>query len=508
MHLSRYLDFWTRRRGDAPALHCEHETMSWNELDRTSAALAAHLSDIGVQPGDRVGCLLGNSLPWCVQFAASLRMGTVFVPLNAMFGRYEIEQIAGDAGCAAVLSTPTLIAKLGISATNAPADQLRVFDLRTPSTSIASTAYDAIIASGRGFDALPLGDDDVMAICYTSGTTGVPKGAALTHRAVDTAMQGLILNFALRGGEERMLILAPLAFTGGVISNLVPWLVSGGTAWIEKSVDPMRAYCLLRDQRITFFGGVPALWERIALAPDFATADLSELRSAYTGGAPVSKPLLDIFRSKGVTIRQQYGFTEGCAGVSSPSIEVAARFPASCGESLPGIELRICDSDGVPVTVGDIGEVFARGPQLMSGYWNKPEETRAAFHGEWYKTGDLARIDEDGCFTIVDRKKNMLISGGVNIYPAEVERAMAQIPGVLECVVLGLPSERWGQEVAAIVHAPTLGDAADVLAQARVLLGSYKTPKHLRLSALPLPKTTSNKIARTQLVKLFEQLSA
>src|SRR3546814_7725710 len=129
-------------------------------------------------------------------------------------------------------------------------------------------------------------------------------------------------------------------------SDLAPWLVCGGTAWIEKSVDPMRAYRLLRDQRITFFGGVPALWERIAQAPDFADADLSELRSAYTGGAPVPKPLLDVFRSKGVTIRQQYGFTEGCAGVSSPSIEVAARFPASCGESLPGIELRLCDEHG------------------------------------------------------------------------------------------------------------------------------------------------------------------
>ena len=503
MHFARYFDFWVRRRGDEIALVCDQERLSWNELDRASAALAAHLDAIGVRRGDRVGCLLGNSLPWCVQFVASLRIGAIFVPLNAIFGRFELEQIAADAGCRAVLSTPALIAKLGVESSD-DADQLRVFDLANGS----STSYTGIIDSGTPFNDPPLSDEDVLAICYTSGTTGVPKGAALTHRAVDCAMQGLVLNFALRGGEERMLILAPLAFTGGVISNLAPWLVTGGTAWIEKAVDPMRAYRLLRDERITFFGGVPALWERIAQAPDFAEADLSHLRSAYTGGAPVPRPLLELFRGKGVTIRQQYGFTEGCAGVSSPSIEVAARFPASCGESLPGIELRICDSDGNTVPDGEVGEVFARGPQLMSGYWNKPDETRAAFHGEWYKTGDLARIDEDGCFTIVDRKKNMLISGGVNIYPAEVERAMAQIPGVIECVVLGLSSERWGQEVAAIVHGPSLADPAAVIEQARALLGNYKAPKHIRLSPQPLPKTASNKIARTQLVELFTQLSA
>nr|WP_277817140.1 AMP-binding protein [Solimonas terrae] len=496
--------FWSQRRGEAPALHCEDQTLSWADVDRASSALAAHLQDIGVRRGDRVGVLLGNSLPWCVQFLASLRMGAIFVPLNVMFGRFELEQIAADAACVAVLSTAALIAKLGIDAGDAAADELRVFDLRAAGS---STAYEAVIASGQRCADAQLGDDDVMAICYTSGTTGVPKGATMTHRAVDAAMQGLILNFALRGGEERMLILAPLAFTGGVISNLAPWLVCGGTAWVEKAVDPMRAYRLLRDERITFFGGVPALWERIAQAPDFAQADLSQLRSAYTGGAPVPRPLLEQFRSKGVTIRQQYGFTEGCAGVSSPSLEEAVRFPASCGESLPGIELRICDSDGRPVVDGEVGEVLARGPQLMSGYWNKPEETRAAFHGDWYRTGDLARIDEHGCFTIVDRKKNMLISGGVNIYPAEVERAMAQIPGVIECVVLGLPSERWGQEVAAIVHAPTLKDAAIVLDHARTLLGTYKAPKQLRLSDQPLPKTPSNKIARTQLAELFAQLA-
>lgn len=510
MHFNRHLAFWSRRRGNALALCCDNDTLSWSQLHQQAGALAACLSARGVQAGDRVGCLLGNSLEWCVAFAASLRMGTIFVPLNAMFGPLELKEIAADAGCVAVVSTPALITKLGIPNTHQHApDQTRLYLLNDSS---ASLAYTDIVSGAQRFTDPALSDDDVMIICYTSGTTGVPKGVALTHRNVDTAMQGLILNFGLHpGGDERLLILAPLAFTGGVISNLAVVFAVGGAGWIEKTVDPARALKRIVDQRITLVGGVPALWDRIAQAPGFAEADLSALRTAYTGGAPVPRALMNTFLAKGVCIRQQYGFTEACGGVSSPSAEAAAANPGSCGQPLPAMELEIRDEQGQRISAHSIvGEIHARGGQLMSGgYWNKPEATHEAMTADgWYKTGDLARYDEngDGGLIIVDRKKNMLISGGVNIYPAEVERALAQIPGVVECVVLGLPSERWGQEVAAIAYGPGLTDAAAVLDQARELLGGYKAPKHLRLSTLPLPKTASGKIARTGLTDLFAGL--
>lgn len=504
MHFSRHLAFWTRRLGDMPAITCDSETLSWTQLDRASGALAAHLAGLGVKPGDRVGCLLGNGLPWCVAFAASLRLGSIFVPLNAMFGRFELQQIAADAGCAAILSTPTLIAKL--DADDAPAsasDEVQIYDRRRATF---ASRYADIVAGSQTFETSAHSDDEVMIICYTSGTTGVPKGVALTHRNVDAAIQGVMLNYALRAGEERLLILAPLAFTGGVISNLAVLYAVGGSAWLEKTVDPTRAGRLLREQRITFFGGVPALWERIAQAPDFANADLSHLRTAYTGGAPVPRPLMDAFRAKGVTIRQQYGFSEACGGVSSPSAAEAAADPTSCGRALPAMDLELRDDAGQPVASGEVGEIWARGTQLMRGYWNNAEATREAFAGEWYKTGDLARHNDDGGLVIVDRKKNMLISGGVNIYPAEVERALMQIPGVVECVVFGVASERWGQEVAAIVYGPTLSDAAALLDPARTLLGPCKAPKQLRLSPQQLPKTGSGKITRTGLDALMATL--
>jgi fatty-acyl-CoA synthase len=505
MHLSRHLAFWTRRLGDNLAIACDGETLSWNELDDASAALAAHLADLGVQPGDRFGCLLGNGLPWCVAFAASLRLGAIFVPLNAMFGSFELQQIAADAGCTAILSTSALMAKLGGLPSESDADEVRLYDCGRGNT---SSAYKDIVANGRPFENPARPDGELMIICYTSGTTGIPKGVTLTHRNVDTAIQGVMLNYALRAGEERLLILAPLAFTGGVISNLAVLYAVGGSAWLEKSVDPVRASRLLREQRISFFGGVPALWERIAQAPDFADADLRHLRTAYTGGAPVPRPLMETFRAKGVTIRQQYGFSEACGGVSSPSESEAAANPVSCGRALPAMDLVLRDERGQPVVAGEVGEIWARGPQLMRGYWNQPEATAQAFEGEWYKTGDLARLDpEDGGLVIVDRKKNMLISGGVNIYPAEVERALAQIPGIVECVVFGLPSERWGQEVAAILHGPSLHDPVVLLDRARGLLGPMKAPKQLRLSPQPLPKTSSGKIARTGLEDLFGRMS-
>ncbi len=505
MHLARSIAFWAQRRGDELALACDGEALSWAQLARDSAALAAHLAASGVVAGDRVGCLLGNGLPWCVAYVASIRLGTIFVPLNTLFGRFELEQIARDADCAAILSCPSQISRLGVADTGDGDDAPRLYHLRRSGT---VTRYADIVAAGLAFADPPHPDEDVLLISYTSGTTGIPKGVALTHRNVDAAIAGLILAFGLRGGDERLLILAPLAFTGGVVSNLTPLLITGGSGWIEKTVDPARALRLLTTHRISFFGGVPALWERIALAPDFAGADLSDLRVAYTGGAPVSRALMDTFLAKNVTIRQQYGFTEACGGVSAPTRAGAAAAPGSCGHALPGIDLLICDERGERVSGDTVGEVRARGVQLMQGYWNQPGATAAAFDDGWYRTGDLARYDADGAIVVVDRKKNMLISGGVNIYPAEVERALAQIVGVLEVAAIGLPSERWGQEVAAIVYAPGLSDAARILEQARELLGPYKAPKHLRLSPQPLPKTVSNKVARSGLDALFDSLPA
>jgi fatty-acyl-CoA synthase len=500
VHLSRHLRRWAVDRPKAIAITYGEATLTWAEYDAHADALAAHLAGLGVAHGDRFGCLLPNGLAWCVAFAAAAKLGAIFVPLNSLFGPFELGQIAESADCAAVISTPDLIGKIG-SEFVGEGDGVFVYDLRSGNS---PELLDAVVARGEQLASSPDNDSDVLLISYTSGTTGRPKGAMLTHAGVEAMTLNLAAAFGL-GDQERFLVLAPLAFTGGVVSNLAPGIILGAGMWLEPGVDPARALSLLARHRITMFGGVPALYQRIAEAPGFADAELAGLKGV-TGGAPVPAPLLETYNRKGVRIRQQYGFTEACGGVCSPDEAGALARPEACGRALPGMELQICDETGRPVGPGEVGEIHARGGQLMQGYWRNPEATAAAFDGEWYRSGDLGRWNEHGELVIVDRKKSMLISGGVNVYPAEAERAIATLPGVAEVAVLGLPSATWGDEVVAIVHAPGLSDPTPVLRAARELLGAYKAPKQVRLSSTPLPRTASNKIARIGLPELWREL--
>lgn len=499
MHFDRHIAYWAQHRRDAPYLMFDEQVTTWGELDERAGALAAHLLDMGIVPGDRFGVLLRNSTEWCVGFAAAIRIGAIMVPLNAHFGPFELAQIARDAECAAILSRPSEIAKLGVTDARGD-DRVAVYDM---SGNHPPVTYDEIVARGDRAPRNARSDNDILTLCYTSGTTGVPKGIALSHRAVDLMATRVGARLGWELGEERMLVLAPLAFTGGIVSNLAVQFALGASAWLEAGVDPVRACQLLIDHRITLMTGVPALWERIAAAPQFGDGDLTALTSAITGGAPVSMELMRRYAAKGVIIRQQFGFSENCGCAFSPDRETALNRPHSCGPALPGIDVEIRGDDGRPLPPGTVGEICLKSPQLMDFYWRNPEGTAASIVDGWYLTGDLGSIDEYGGLVVADRKKNMLISGGVNIYPAEIERAMMQIEGVIEVAIFGLPSVTWGQEIAALVYAPSFDRADAIVERARTILGSMKAPKRIALLSRPLPKTASNKIARTGLAELF-----
>jgi fatty-acyl-CoA synthase len=506
MHFNRYVHYWSRRAPEAIVLTCDGSSLTWGQLDAQSAGLAAYLQAQGIEAGDRVGCLLPNSLEWCVAFVASFRLGAIFVPLNTMFGRFELEQISGDAECRAVISSPREIGKLGHAQhqSSGPEDAVLIYDWLGHGE---PAALADIVTESRGFVDHRRSDDDAIAICYTSGTTGTPKGILLTHRSVDTMVQSLILNFNWDIARERFLILAPLAFTGTVICVLAPLLATGGRGYIEKSMDPVRALALIVEERITYMGGVPAIWQRVAAAPGFADADISCLKAGNVGGAPPSRALLDTFLAKGVILRHQYGTSESSGAITSPEDSIALERPDSCGHPLPTFDLEIRDEAGQRALDGSTGEIYIRGPQMMQCYWRNPDATRAAMGDGWYRTGDLGRYDRRWGLFVLDRKKNMLISGGVNVYPAEVERAIATLDGIEEIVVLGVKSERWGDEVVAIAYAPTLQHMDRVVAQARELLGAYKTPRRIVSSPTPLPRTATGKISRGDLQALFAALS-
>lgn len=500
MHFNRYLQYWARIRADRPLVIFEGATLSWGEFDEKAEALAAHLQSIGVRPGDRFGCLLGNSHEWVIAFGAAIKAGAIMVPLNTLFGAFELKEIAANADCAAIVSTPGHIVKINAGLAAPDDSEILVYDI---ARDWAATPLSDIFAKGGRAEAHSLNDEAILTLSYTSGTTGVPKGAMLSNRAVLAAIMGQMLTYGWTS-EERFLILAPLAFTGGIISNLAPVMMLGACGILERTVDPLRVLALLEEYRVTFFGGVPALFQRVAEAPEFKTANISTLRNGCTGGAAVL--MLDVYAEKGIMIRQQYGLTEACGGVSCPTAEASLARPDACGTPFPGVDVELRGDDGKPVAQGEIGEIHVRGAQLLSGYWRRPEQTAAAFDGDWLKTGDLARLNDHGEIVIVDRKKNMIKSGGVNIYPAEVERALMSIPGIAEVLAFGLPSEAWGEELVAAIHAPGLTDGAALMRQARELLGAYKTPKQIRFSPTPLPRTTTNKIARQKLDELWRAL--
>jgi fatty-acyl-CoA synthase len=503
MHLSRYISYWAKMRAEEPVLLCDGESITWAEFDQQASSIATALLGLGARKGDRIGCLLENRLEWCVAFAASIKVGAIFVPLNASFGPIELMDIAEDAGCALVFSTPRLMAKLDGGTLAESSEAVFIFDRR--GAAAAPISFEHARRGLEPFRQETLDDSDVLAISYTSGTTGKSKGAVLTHASTDATTTGLALAFQWTN-EERFLIVAPLAFTGGFICNLAPVLQMGACGVLEKGFDATRALDLVSRHKITFLGGVPAFWQRMAESPEFPAANLASLRNGVTGGAPVSEWVLRAYLAKGVLIRQSYGCTEGGGAITLPSPRAAVEHPTSCGPAMIGIDLDIRDDHGRSVAPGEVGEIWCRGPQVMKGYWKQLELTEAAFVDDWYLTGDLARFDDESSVVVVDRKKSMIISGGVNIYPAQVERALSNVAGVVEVAALGLPSREWGEELVAIAYGSDLSQER-LLAEGKRLLGSMKAPKRYAISPNPLPRTPTNKIARNDLVPLFTALT-
>lgn len=499
--------YWAKFRPNDEALVCEDTRYSWHALLIAGEAVAAHLQQRGVQPGDRVGVLLPNSAEWAVAYVGLTLAGAVLVPLNSRFGSFELRAIADDANCAALITTPEVGQPLGDRFAIGDGDEAAIVVASPMRHGAAPASFEAVIASGAVMPPVRVDPDSLAAIFYTSGSTGLPKGTMQTHTSIAAFLMGYILPLQFTS-SERALIVAPLAFTGACLSLLIPMLAIGACAVIERTLDAERALRLIEAERISFMTMVPAIWERLPQLPGWRDADLSSLRVAMTGGAPVSLALLETYRAKGVGIRQVYGCTElGAMGCTSPPLEHALAHPESVGFPQVTLEMRIV-KDGADCGVGEAGELWVRGPQVMRGYWNAPEQTAAAIDGDgWFRTGDLLCRNTDGTLRMVDRLKNMIISGGVNVYPAEIERALATIDGVIESGVFGLPDAQWGERVVAMIHYDADADLNTVRGAARDLLGPLKSPREYVRCPDPLPKTVTNKIARHELPTLYAQMA-
>lgn len=492
------LGSWPARRArktpHRTALIHHDTTVTYAQLYERTSRLAHALRDRGVRRGDRIAYLGPNHPSYLETLFAAGTLGAVFVPLNTRLAGPEIAYQLTDSGAKVLVHAPS---HAGLVAGLPGATDLRTC-IQT------GAAYeDALSAAADEPIDETVTPDDTCIIMYTSGTTGRPKGAMLTHANLTWNAVNVLVDHDLIA-DERALVSAPLFHTAGLNMLTLPVLLKGGTCVLVESFDPGGTLDLVERHGITFMFGVPTMYDQVARHPRFEDADLSSLRILTCGGSPVPTPLIAAYQRRGLTFLQGYGMTEAAPGTLFLDAEHAVAKAGSAGVPHFFSDVRVVRPDLTPVDVGETGEVVVRGPHVMTGYWGLPTETAGAFADGWFRSGDAARVDEDGYVYIADRLKDMIISGGENIYPAEIEDLLLAHPDITECAVIGVPDATWGEVPRAVV-VPREGAALDpdeVLASLTGRLAKYKIPKSVVI-ADALPRTASGKLLKPQVRARF-----
>jgi fatty-acyl-CoA synthase len=481
------LQWWARTKGDEAAIVMADEVLTYQRLHNWSGRLARNLSERGIKPGDRVGLAAPNCLQWPVAALAAVKVGAVLVPLNPRFKAAEIRKTADDAELSAVIAAPGQ--HEAVEQARAAGRDFAVYGL---------DIVDAEQADAPDDFRVDLEPGEPIAVIFTSGSTGLSKGVVLTSRTLlDIVLENTLTEEGFQPGTVTLLVL-PLAFTPGLVYGLLMSTVLGGTLVIEPELVPSRAVRLIEKHRVRALFGVPLIFEALSQAPEFPDADLSSLQTAIVGGAAVPPDLLRRWADKGVLLRQIYGMTES-GGVATATLRAdALEHPESCGTGSIFTEVRVMLPDGSFAPSGEHGELVVRGPGVTPGYWNDPETTAEAIRDGWLHSGDLGVCDDQGRIAFVDRLKDLIISGGINISPVELEAAIADLEGVREVAVIAAPDERFGETPAAIVVvAPECDtDEARVVAHCDQVLADYKVPRYVVLRSEPLPRLPSGKIAK------------
>ncbi|MXW90969.1 MAG: long-chain fatty acid--CoA ligase [Rhodospirillaceae bacterium] len=472
---------------------------TYAQMDERSARLARWLQDRGVGRGDRVAILAYNGPEFFeLEFAAG-KTGAVMVPLNWRLAQPELDYILGDCAPKVLIHDVEFAAMCDALRDSGTIPHGLTIDVENP-----DNPYDAALASAPPEPAIEaLTHDDLAMIMYTSGTTGRPKGAMITHRM--QLYNCINLGFSSRLSPDTIqLVVLPLFHTGGLNCYTNPVLHAGGQNIIMREFEPAAALDYIGDPAlgITHFFGVPAHYQFMMQAPNFATADLSRLVMCGVGGASCPVPILEAWLDRGIPLVQGWGMTETSPAGLFLDIRDTRRKAGSAGKPVMHTEIRIVDDKGSDVAQGETGELLIRGPNVTPGYWNKPEATEAAFVDGFLKTGDAARMDEEGFVYIVDRWKDMYISGGENVYPAEVESVIYQLPQIAEAAVIGVPDERWGEVGKAVVVVKPGESLTDqeLIAHCLANLARFKVPASVAWTDV-LPRNATGKVLKWELRK-------
>jgi fatty-acyl-CoA synthase len=445
------------------------ERLTYAQLNDRAIAAAAMILDAGLHPGDRAGLLAQNSIDFIALFFGALKAGVIVVPLSTRATAHELSIIAADCGMKILFhdgSAPEL-------------DGVTLIELD-------------LHRSARPLPHRVIDPESIACLLYTSGTTGKPKGVMIPHRQLFANGYNTAMNWGLRE-DDIAPIFTPLYHAGGVAVFLIPLFLLGGTIVLHRGFDVAEVWETIERERCTIVLGVPTIWKMLRDASQFATVDLSHVRWFISGGAPLPAFLIEAYQQRGVTLKQGYGLTEVGVNCFTMTIEDARNKPGSIGRPMLFTEVRLVDDDG---NDADIGEMWIRGPHVSSGYWNNPQATAESYVDGWFHTGDIGRRDDDGYFFIAGRRKEMFISGGVNVYPAEVEAELLQHPNVSDAAVIAVADETWGEVGIAFVVAPDV----DLTTFLSTRLSRYKIPRRF-IFVDALPRTPYGKVLKEELRK-------
>ena len=476
-----WVDAWVD--DERPAFRFEGQQISYDELATRVRLVVGHLCRLGVRAGDRVAWCGLNRVELFEALFACARIGAIFLPLNNRLSEGELRTQITDSGPSLILTTDGFEELISHAADGRPVRDL------DHEPFVGNASSDELVVTPDSADPLLM--------VYTSGTTGSPKGAMLSHQAIEYTARNSIDH---QGFTADDCVIAPLPtfHVGGLNIQTLPVLRMGGQVILQRRFDPGGVLELIGEHRPTQTLLVPAMLQAVAAHPEFADTDLSCLVGIATGSSVVPEPVMRPYFDRGVPVGQVYGATE--TGPTSVALryDEAATHMDSCGRATAHTDVRVVDTDGRDAPPGEAGEVWLRGPNLFSRYWNRPEETTEAFVDGWYRTGDVGRLDDDGYLYISDRMKDLIISGGENVYPAEVEAVLSEHPAIGELAVIGRSDERWGEVPVAYVvasgaePAPTL---EELHRWCEDKLAKFKRP-HEVLLVDSLPRTALGKVQK------------
>ncbi|GAA1883808.1 long-chain fatty acid--CoA ligase [Paeniglutamicibacter psychrophenolicus] len=473
------------------------QSLTYEQLAERIDRLANALGDAGIKRGDRVAYLGNNHPAFLETLFACGSIGAIFVPINSRLAAREVAFALEDSGTSLLVNARQLD-ELAVAATEKSPVSAR-WVVEEDASSVGT--YEAAIRQAsveRHEHSVSM--EDTAIILYTSGTTGNPKGAILTHGNLTWNSMNVLIDYDVTSTQVALMI-APMFHVASLGMGALPTLLKGGTLVLQDRFEPSAVLSAIEQYGVTSLSGVPTTYQMLAEHPNWETTNISSIRMLTCGGSSVPGRVLDAYEKRGLSFSGGYGMTETSPGATSLQPEYSREKAGSAGLPHFFTGVRIVDAGGDDVPANDVGEILIQGPNVIPGYWNRPDATTESFlDGDWFKSGDMGYVDEQGFLYIADRLKDMIISGGENIYPAQVEQAIMELPAVDSVAVIGVPDEKWGEAVhAVIVAAPGQQISRDdVAAHLEGKLARYKIPRTIEVVD-EMPRTASGKIRKTDL---------